>query len=77
LSLTEQRRLSIGRAPLNFALNEEINFVAHDAAVGDALERAFEQDLKYAEKLFYETWKARPWTEKVLELFTIPLKEQL
>jgi hypothetical protein len=27
--------------------------------------------------LTYEAWKARPWREKFLELFTIPLKEQL
>jgi cardiolipin synthase len=61
----------------SFALNEEINLVVYDRDVAGRLERAFEQDLKYAKKLTYNEWKARPWREKFLELFTIPLKEQL
>jgi cardiolipin synthase A/B len=61
----------------SFALNEEINLIAYDRAVADELEKAFADDLKYSKKLTYEAWKARPWREKFLELFTIPLKEQL
>lgn len=61
----------------SFALNEEINLIVYDAAVAGQLERAFNQDLQYAAKLDYESWKARPWKEKVLELFTIPIKDQL
>ena len=61
----------------SFALNEEINLIAYDRAVGGELEKAFADDLKHSKKLTYEDWKARPWREKFLELFTIPLKEQL
>ncbi|HEX6438194.1 MAG TPA: cardiolipin synthase [Candidatus Binatia bacterium] len=61
----------------SFALNEEINLIAYDRAVGGELEKAFADDLKHSKKLTYEGWKARPWREKFLELFTIPLKEQL
>jgi cardiolipin synthase A/B len=61
----------------SFALNEEINLIAYDRAVGGELEKAFVDDLKHSKKLTYEDWKARPWREKFLELFTIPLKEQL
>lgn len=61
----------------SFALNEEINFIVHDAFVAGQLEKAFHEDLKYSRKLNYEDWKARPWSEKILELFTIPIKEQL
>lgn len=61
----------------SFALNEEINLIAYDHAVAGELEKAFADDLKYSKKLTYEAWKARPWREKFLELFTIPLKEQL
>lgn len=61
----------------SFALNEEINLIAYDRAVAGELEKAFADDLKYSKKLTYEAWKARPWREKFLELFTIPLKEQL
>jgi cardiolipin synthase len=61
----------------SFALNEEINLIAYDRAVAGELEKAFADDLKHSKKLTYEAWKARPWREKFLELFTIPLKEQL
>jgi cardiolipin synthase A/B len=61
----------------SFALNEEINLIAYDRGVAGQLEKAFYEDLKHSKKLDYETWRSRPWSEKFLELFTIPLKEQL
>ena len=61
----------------SFALNQELNLVVHDAAIAGKLERAFKEDLNHSQKLTYEAWKARPFSEKVLELLTIPIKEQL
>ncbi|HKY09612.1 MAG TPA: phospholipase D-like domain-containing protein, partial [Candidatus Binatia bacterium] len=61
----------------SFALNEEVNLIVHDARVAGELERAFHEDLNYAKKLNYQDWADRPWSEKIMELFTIPLKEQL
>jgi cardiolipin synthase len=61
----------------SFALNQEINLVVHDADVARRLENAFHEDLKYSRRLHYQVWEARPWSEKILELFTIPIKEQL
>jgi cardiolipin synthase len=61
----------------SFALNEEINLVVYDTTIAGQLEKAFAEDLKHSTKLTYEDWKARPLREKILELFTIPIKEQL
>ena len=61
----------------SFALNEEINLIVYDASIAGQLEKAFEQDLEHSKRLTYEAWKSRPLKEKLLELFTIPLKEQL
>jgi cardiolipin synthase len=61
----------------SFALNEEINLIVHDRTIAGQLEKAFEQDLEHSKRLTYEAWKSRPLKEKLLELFTIPLKEQL
>jgi len=61
----------------SFALNQELNLVVHDAAIAGKLERAFDEDLKHSEKLTYQAWKGRPLSEKILELLTIPIKEQL
>ena len=57
--------------------NEEINLVVYDAGFAGQLERSFQEDLKYSKKLTYEVWNSRPFIEKILELFTIPIKEQL
>jgi cardiolipin synthase len=61
----------------SFALNEEINLVAYDSETAARLQQAFLEDLKYAKKLDYETWDARPFKEKLFELFTIPINDQL
>lgn len=61
----------------SFALNEEINLIVYDGAIAGELEKAFYEDLKHSKRLTYEAWKARPLKEKFLELFTIPIKEQL
>jgi cardiolipin synthase len=61
----------------SFALNEEINLIVYDRGLAGQLEKAFEEDLKHAKKLTYEAWKARSLYEKVLEWFTVPLREQL
>jgi cardiolipin synthase A/B len=71
---------TVGSANLDYrslAINEEINLVVYDAAVAQQLEKSFQEDLKYSKKLTYEAWSARPLTDKILELFTIPIKEQL
>jgi cardiolipin synthase len=51
--------------------------IIYDKAVAGRLEKIFHEDLKYAKRLTYEAWRARPLKEKILELFTIPIKEQL
>ena len=71
---------TVGSANLDYrslAINEELNLVVYDAAFATALEKSFQEDLKYSKKLTYEAWNSRSFTEKILELFTIPIKEQL
>jgi cardiolipin synthase len=61
----------------SFALNEEVNLIVYDARFAQRMENIFHEDLRHAKKLTYETWASRPWSEKILELFTIPIEEQL
>jgi cardiolipin synthase len=61
----------------SFALNEEINLIMYDRGLAAQLEKAFMEDLTYARRLTYEAWKSRSLYEKVLEWFTVPLREQL
>jgi cardiolipin synthase len=71
---------TVGSANLDYrslAINEEINLVVYDAAFAGQLEKSFQEDLKYSKKLTYEAWNSRPFIDKILELFSIPIKEQL
>jgi len=71
---------TVGSANLDYrslAINEELNLVVYDTAFAQQLEKSFQEDLQYSKKLTYEAWNARPFTDKILELFTIPIKEQL
>ncbi len=71
---------TVGSANLDYrslAINEEINLVVYDAGFAAQLEKSFQEDLQYAKKLTYEAWESRPMIDKILELFSIPIKEQL
>jgi cardiolipin synthase len=71
---------TVGSANLDYrslAINEELNLVVYGATFAQELEKSFQEDLKYSKKLTYEAWNARPFMDKILELFTIPIKEQL
>lgn len=48
-------------------LNEEINLLVRDTAVGRELEEVFRRDLDRAEEMTLERHDARPWYHRVLE----------
>jgi cardiolipin synthase len=71
---------TVGSANLDYrslAINEELNLVVYDTAFAGQLEKSFQEDLKYSKRLTYEAWNSRPLIDKILELFSIPIKEQL
>jgi cardiolipin synthase len=49
----------------------------YDTAFAQQLEKSFQEDLKYSKKLTLEAWNSRPFKDKVLEWFMLPIKEQL
>ncbi len=61
----------------SFALNQEINLTVHDSAVARHLEEIFREDLKYSEPVTYEQWQSRGVFERLFEVFSFPIKEQL
>jgi cardiolipin synthase len=71
---------TVGSTNLDYrslAINEEINLVVYDAGFAGQIENSFQEDLKHSKQLTYEAWESRPFVDKVLELFSIPIKEQL
>lgn len=71
---------TVGSANLDYrslAINEELNLVVYDAGFAAQLERSFQEDLKYSKKLTYEAWSSRPFSERILEMITLPAKDQM
>ena len=61
----------------SFALNEELNAVVYDKAVAGQLEKVFVEDLTYSRRIDYERWQRRGVVDRLLELLSLPIREQL
>jgi cardiolipin synthase len=61
----------------SFALNQELNLTVYDGSITRRLEEIFREDLKHSKKISYEEWNSRGVIERLWELFTFPVKEQL
>ncbi|HEX9442881.1 MAG TPA: phospholipase D-like domain-containing protein [Candidatus Binatia bacterium] len=71
---------TVGSANLDYrslAINEELNLVVYGATFAQQVEKSFQDDLKYSKRLTYEAWNSRPLWDKIMEVFTIPIKPQL
>ena len=61
----------------SFALNQEVNLTVYDRVLATRLQEIFHEDLKYAKQISYEEWKSRGIYERLVDLFTLPVKDQL
>jgi cardiolipin synthase len=61
----------------SFRLNDEANLNIYDATFAGRATEVFEQDLKRAKRITYETWRHRPWQEKLMEHVSALLSSQL
>jgi cardiolipin synthase len=61
----------------SFALNEELNAVMYNQDVVGQLEKHFADDLRHSRKINYQQWRSRGFFHRLLELLSLPLREQL
>jgi len=61
----------------SFALNEEVNLVVYSTDVAGRLERIFADDLVYSRKVDPQTWRERGVVDRVLEVLSLPVRQQL
>jgi len=61
----------------SFALNEEINAVLYDKDVAGRLEKIFADDLTYSRRVEYARWQGRGLFNRLLELLSLPVREQM
>ena len=58
-------------------LFDKINLTVYDHGAAARLKEIFEEDLKHAKQITYEEWKTRGIYERLVDLFTFPVKDQL
>ena len=61
----------------SFSLNEELNLVVYSTAVAGQLEQVFADDLTYSRKIDHEQWRRRGLFDQLLELLSLPIREEL
>jgi cardiolipin synthase len=61
----------------SFALNQEINLTILDPDTARSLEEIFAEDLKFSQRVTYEHWQSRSLYERIVEMFSFPIREQL
>jgi PAS domain S-box-containing protein len=61
----------------SFALNEELNKVVYHTSVVVQLEEVFAEDLKYLRKIEWHQWRRRGFFNRLPEVLSLPVREQL
>ncbi len=61
----------------SFRLNDEANLNVFDTAFAERQTQVFDEDLRHARRVTYETWVNRPWKEKLMERLALLLGSQL
>ena len=61
----------------SFRLNDEANLNILDGGFARAESNAFDQDIAHSIPVTLESWRRRPWTEKLAERFAALLRSQL
>ena len=61
----------------SFALNQEINVTVYDKGTAQRLEKIFSVDLECSKEISYEAWQSRGILERLFDLFSFPIREQL
>jgi cardiolipin synthase len=61
----------------SFKLNDELNVVAYDTEFAAQLEKVFQEDLRYAQRIDLETWRNRGVRGRLFELLAFPFERNL
>jgi cardiolipin synthase A/B len=61
----------------SFSLNEELNLVVYSPDVAGQMEKVFAEDLTYSRKIDYAKWRNRGPFDRLLELLSLPIREEL
>ena len=80
LLIVDNEMVSVGSTNFDirsFQLNDEASLNVYDATFAQAMTKVFEADLVHSKRYTYELWEQRPYKEKFVEKFLLPIKSQL
>ncbi len=80
MMIVDRELVSVGSTNFDlrsFRLNDEASLNVYDREFAERMTAGFEKDLVPTTRYTYETWKNRPWTEKLKERFVQPIRSQL
>jgi cardiolipin synthase len=80
LLIIDKGMVSVGSTnfdPRSFRLNDEASLNVYDRTFAERMTQVFEEDLKPTKRYTFETWERRPWREKFVEKFVLPIRSQL
>jgi cardiolipin synthase A/B len=78
--IVDNEMVSVGSTNFDvrsFRLNDEASMNVYDKHFASEMTAVFERDLASTKRYTYEIWKNRPFKEKALEKFILPIKSQL
>ncbi|HEY4560497.1 MAG TPA: phospholipase D-like domain-containing protein [Lysobacter sp.] len=61
----------------SFRLNDEASLNVYHRGFAEQMTATFERDLQRAKPYTLQMWRQRPWTERLSEMFLLPIKSQL
>jgi cardiolipin synthase len=61
----------------SFALNDELNLILYSRQVAQQLERIFVEDIAHSRPVTYAAWRDRGFTNKLLEVMALPIRDLL
>jgi cardiolipin synthase A/B len=61
----------------SFSRNDELNVVVYSPDFAGELEKVFADDLTYSRKIHYGQWRRRGPFDRLLELLSLPIREEL
>lgn len=80
LLIVDRHLVSVGSTNFDsrsFQLNDEASLNVYESGFADEMTQVFQDDLSQAKPYTYQAWTNRPWTEKAMERFVLPIKSQL
>lgn len=80
LLIVDRAMVSVGSTNFDlrsFRLNEEASLNVYETQFAEQMTAVFEADLAHTRKYDLKTWQARPFKEKFLEKFVLPIRSQL